>query len=450
MLFLNGDGSVKGSQKISELAGDFTAGNSGGTLDDLDFFGSAAAGLGDVDGDGLPDLAVGAAGDDDGGLNRGAVYVLFPDGVPAAPALPHEFVLLAGKRIDFKSHASCEGLIHSNDRIHFQKGSPSTHSGDVTSVGRIEIRERHTINGDVTSGDDVRRFGNAAVTGTVTENAAVAEVDIPAVPGVSFGSDNIDVKKNASLTLPPGDYKNIKVQDNGTLSISSGTYNIKRLDMKKGTTLAITITGDDDMVMNIANNIDANKDVRVTISGGTTADVFFNVKGSGVKIRDRSLWLGSIIAPGANVKLQKEVYFKGAICAKQIELQRDVTAVHHSSSTPLPASVSTLILAETEYPQNNLLSLPAEYTLDQNYPNPFNPVTTIRFGLPEASEVRLNIYNTRGQLVRTLANGSFEAGYHTIRWDAANQTGAKVSSGIYFYQLIAKDYYKVKKMILLK
>ncbi|MEM9561346.1 MAG: hypothetical protein AAGA93_01930, partial [Actinomycetota bacterium] len=74
VLFLDADGTVKAEQKISDTAGGLAA-----TLDDDDDFGSGAAGPGDIDGDGIPDLVVGATGDDDGGSDRGAVYVLFLD-----------------------------------------------------------------------------------------------------------------------------------------------------------------------------------------------------------------------------------------------------------------------------------------------------------------------------------------------------------------------------------
>ncbi|MEE9293386.1 MAG: integrin alpha, partial [Phycisphaerae bacterium] len=72
ILFLNADGTVQSQQKISDTQGGFT-----GLLDDNDNFGSAVGGLGDLDGDGVPDLAVGAWHDDDGGFNRGAVWILF-------------------------------------------------------------------------------------------------------------------------------------------------------------------------------------------------------------------------------------------------------------------------------------------------------------------------------------------------------------------------------------
>jgi len=73
-------GWVLSHQKISDTQGGFT-----GILDDNDLFGDSAASLGDLDGDGVGDLAVGARYDDDGGTDRGAVWVLFLDGVPACP-----------------------------------------------------------------------------------------------------------------------------------------------------------------------------------------------------------------------------------------------------------------------------------------------------------------------------------------------------------------------------
>ena len=72
ILFMNDDGTVKSHQKISDTAGGFT-----GTLDDFDVFGFSVANMGDIDGDGVTDLAVGANGDDDGGAVRGAIWMLF-------------------------------------------------------------------------------------------------------------------------------------------------------------------------------------------------------------------------------------------------------------------------------------------------------------------------------------------------------------------------------------
>jgi hypothetical protein len=95
--------------------------------------------------------------------------------------------------------------------------------------------------------------------------------------------------------------------------------------------------------------------------------------------------------------------------------------------------------------------LPTEFSLDQNYPNPFNPTTSIRFGLPANSQVKLKIYNLLGETVAVLANQEMVAGYHTFNFDAS-----RLASGVYFYSIEAssvdggKDFNVVKKMMLLK
>ena len=95
-------------------------------------------------------------------------------------------------------------------------------------------------------------------------------------------------------------------------------------------------------------------------------------------------------------------------------------------------------------------ALPEAYALDQNYPNPFNPSTTITFAVPQAGEVTLAIYNLRGQLVQTLFSGAIAAGQHRVVWDGTDSRGTKVSSGVYVYQLKAKDFVATKKLVLTK
>jgi len=83
--------------------------------------------------------------------------------------------------------------------------------------------------------------------------------------------------------------------------------------------------------------------------------------------------------------------------------------------------------------------------LDQNSPNPFNPKTDISFSLPAEGAIRLGIYNLKGELVRTLANGTFGPGRHTFGWDASDHP-----SGVYFYRLEAPGFSETRKMIMLK
>jgi len=89
---------------------------------------------------------------------------------------------------------------------------------------------------------------------------------------------------------------------------------------------------------------------------------------------------------------------------------------------------------------------PKKFTLYQNYPNPFNPITTIHYQLPEATKVKLSIYNSAGQLVETLLDKKQEAGYHAFKWDAGEH-----SSGVCFYRIKTKaGFSDVKKCVVLK
>jgi len=95
-------------------------------------------------------------------------------------------------------------------------------------------------------------------------------------------------------------------------------------------------------------------------------------------------------------------------------------------------------------------SLPKEFALHNNYPNPFNPVTNILYDIPEVTDVTLEIYNVMGQRVRTLAQGSHEAGRYQIVWNATNDFGQALSSGMYIYRIQAGDFVSVKKLVLMK
>ncbi|MDP8269248.1 MAG: FlgD immunoglobulin-like domain containing protein [Candidatus Tenebribacter davisii] len=94
--------------------------------------------------------------------------------------------------------------------------------------------------------------------------------------------------------------------------------------------------------------------------------------------------------------------------------------------------------------------LPAITQLHQNHPNPFNPTTIISFDLVNAGEVTLNVYNVKGELVRTLASENLSAGYNSVTWNGTDENNKQVSSGVYFYKLKAGNYEETKKMILLK
>ena len=109
-----------------------------------------------------------------------------------------------------------------------------------------------------------------------------------------------------------------------------------------------------------------------------------------------------------------------------------------------------LFVNRYDYLSTESEGIPTVFALHENYPNPFNPTTTLRFDLPEVSDITLTIYNMLGQRVRTYNMNDTPAGYHSIKWNATNDYGDPVGAGVYLYQLRANQYVKTRKMVLLK
>jgi photosystem II stability/assembly factor-like uncharacterized protein len=108
----------------------------------------------------------------------------------------------------------------------------------------------------------------------------------------------------------------------------------------------------------------------------------------------------------------------------------------------------------------NLSGVPEKFGLEQNYPNPFwsqapsrsarGLETVIRFALPRMAQVKLEIYNLRGQRVRVLVNDQFAAGYHTAEWNGRDESGRLLASGVYLYRLTANEFTMTQPMLLIK
>ncbi len=118
---------------------------------------------------------------------------------------------------------------------------------------------------------------------------------------------------------------------------------------------------------------------------------------------------------------------------------RFITSVErHFTLTVMPKSSAGTVL------------MPTRYELYQNLPNPFNPKTLIKYDLPEAADVRLEVFNILGQKVATLVNQYEAAGPKSVLWGGTDEKGAGVASGIYFYKLSTKEFSSAKRMLFLK
>jgi hypothetical protein len=108
------------------------------------------------------------------------------------------------------------------------------------------------------------------------------------------------------------------------------------------------------------------------------------------------------------------------------------------------------LLPSARSPRKNKSDTPALFRLEQNYPNPFNLSTTIAYDLRKSGYVELRIYDLLGNLLRTLYEGDQEIGYHEYTWNATDQGGSVLPSGIYFVRLSLDGDIQTKKMILVK
>jgi hypothetical protein len=95
-------------------------------------------------------------------------------------------------------------------------------------------------------------------------------------------------------------------------------------------------------------------------------------------------------------------------------------------------------------------SVPAEFQLRQNYPNPFNSQTIIPYQLPQQSYVELVIFNLLGETVKSLVNENQASGWHQAHWNGSDESGAKVASGVYLYQLKINNQIETRRMLLVR
>jgi Bacterial surface protein, Ig-like domain/FlgD Ig-like domain/FG-GAP repeat/K319L-like, PKD domain len=372
--------------------------------------------------------------------------------------LPYPFVLLANTRVTIDHENASAGDIHSNDKIEFRDGNPSLHTGNLTAVGDITIRQNNTIDGNVTAGKNLVLESNATITGTATSHATVARYSLPTF-SFDDGTGDVSVPANGSLSLAPGSRHDVKVGNGGSLSLrhdgNSGEYFFHKLELGTFAILSIDVS-QGPVEINLVEKFHFAQDVKVVITPAnefSSRFVTFNVMGDrDIHIHERSNVSGNINTPNAKIILFDSVFFKGAIAAKEIEIRKNVTVLHHnsSSSTSLAKIPASAAGDAEESSESETVAGVKAYALEQNYPNPFNPETEIRFALPEAGHVTVKIFNTLGETVRTLTDQDFAAGTHAVRWNAQNDRGQKVPSGLYFYQLVTQRFTETKRMILAK
>ncbi|MGB2697833.1 MAG: T9SS type A sorting domain-containing protein [Candidatus Zixiibacteriota bacterium] len=164
-----------------------------------------------------------------------------------------------------------------------------------------------------------------------------------------------------------------------------------------------------------------------------------------------NIWSAPVHAGGSKVGILKEL----------IEADEEYVTLEPGETIELsfpvasktdPAMVRDFILQTNGYYTSlrKPSTAPTSFTLLNNYPNPFNASTVILYSLPQATDVKLEIFNLLGQKVRVLVDEHQNTGYKKVIWDGKDDKGVDVSSGIYFYRLVTENYSDSKKMVLMR
>ncbi|MCL2064718.1 MAG: T9SS type A sorting domain-containing protein [Candidatus Cloacimonetes bacterium] len=141
-----------------------------------------------------------------------------------------------------------------------------------------------------------------------------------------------------------------------------------------------------------------------------------------------------------------EMYFSEANIQEIGLLVYCVTAVYSDGES----ITSNIFEATNVVSDDDSTEVSYQTILVNNFPNPFNPATTIAFELAVDSIVSIDIFNVRGQRMKTLANEHFGVGFHSVEWNGTDDNGRSVGSGIYFYRMVSGDFTDVKRMVLLR
>ncbi|MFZ0391117.1 MAG: FlgD immunoglobulin-like domain containing protein, partial [Calditrichia bacterium] len=153
-----------------------------------------------------------------------------------------------------------------------------------------------------------------------------------------------------------------------------------------------------------------------------------------------------VIAPGDNTDLMIRMF--GVDPAQRDTMLTEYVSIESNDpvNPVVVVEVNDSVVTAIGDPQQ----LPTTFDISQNYPNPFNPSTSLKFQVPQVSEVKLIIYNVLGQKVRTLVNSRYEPGRYAATWDGRNDLGKQVASGVYIYRFQAGDFIRTHKMMLMK
>ena len=229
-----------------------------------------------------------------------------------------------GGRVDLGEAATVQGEVRAAGDVQLHKEALA--GRNVTSGADVTLKQRAGVAGDVTAAGRVKLEAGAVVSGTITQGVPVPPIP-PVTPvqlALSAGGPDVTVEKNGTRALPPGSYGKLTIKEGAALTLAAGTYAFERVNVEKGATVTAALAGGN-LLVDVVKDLELKENVRMTVTGGSAGNVLFRVQGGRVALGKAGSYLGTYLAPDANVELGEEATLQGALYGQKLHIKKSST-----------------------------------------------------------------------------------------------------------------------------
>ncbi len=359
--------------------------------------------------------------------------------------------MLSNTRLTVHGDTETEGDAHANGSSFWGGGDPSSQTGNVSSVGYVRVYNGQWVDGDA-SGRRVEVGSQATVTGTVFEGT-VSSVSMPSLH-VSAGGRDIKVRANADQGLAPGSYGALRLNENATLTLEPGSYSFTSVTIGVDARLQTAVTTGPTWI-GVAGNVILREGGEIGPISGDYDARYMAIRSTGrtVLLDDHAEVAAQLIAPSASVTVGSWARVVGPVVGQRIEVRPGAAVLRSVERDVCTAALATCAAATADGGPETAsapiaaasTALPGVFALATPYPNPARGQATVSFDVPEASDVRVVVYDVVGREVAVLADGPQEPGTHR-----ATLQGSGLPSGVYVVRMTSGSFTATQRLTLVR